>query len=43
MTRNQAMERMALEQRSEPAVYKQFIKELGIRKKDINDKAEWSK
>lgn len=43
MTRDHALERMALEQRSEPAIYQVFIKELGLRKKDINDKAEWSK
>ena len=43
MTRNEALQRMALEQRTEPDSYQDFIDELGLHRSEINDKAEWSR
>jgi len=42
MTREEALQRMALEQRTEPESYEQFLTELQIERAEINDKAEWS-
>jgi len=43
MTREEAMERMALEQTTEPAILGSFFHELGVLKDEINWQAEWSK
>lgn len=43
MTRDEAMERMALEQRTEPDSYGPFLSELNIERSEVNDKAEWSR
>ena len=43
MTRNEALQRMALEQRTEPDRYQDFIDELGLHRSEINDRAEWSR
>jgi hypothetical protein len=43
MTRGEAMERMQLEQTTEPDILKSFFGELGLSKDDIDWQAEWSK
>lgn len=43
MTRQEAMERMLLEQRTEPEFLSLFFNELGISKDDVNWQAEWSR
>lgn len=43
MTREEALERMSLEQTTEPEVLDVFLHELGIIKDDINWQAEWSR
>jgi len=43
MTREEAMERAALEQTTEPEVLEVFFDELGITKDDVNWQAEWSR
>ena len=42
MTRQEAIERMLLEQTTEPAIFDTFLHELGLSKDDINFDAEWS-
>jgi len=42
MSRQDALERMALEQWTEPDIYQAFIAELGLDRAGINDTAEWS-
>jgi len=43
MAREEALERMSLEQITEPEVLDGFLHELGITKDDINWQAEWSR
>jgi hypothetical protein len=43
MTREEAIERMALEQTSEPAIFDSFLHELGVSKDEVNLEAEWSR
>jgi hypothetical protein len=43
MSREEAMERMALEQTAEPAIFDNFLRELGLSKDEVNWQAEWSK
>ena len=43
MTREEALERMALEQTTEPEVLEIFFNELGITRDDVNWRAEWSR
>jgi hypothetical protein len=42
MSRAEALERMSLEQRTEPEVMEKFLEELEISKEDINWEGEWS-
>ena len=43
MTRKEAMERMVLEQTTEPEILDSFIHELGLSKDEVNWQAEWSR
>jgi hypothetical protein len=43
MTRQEALERMSLEQTTEPGILKKFFDELGISKDNVNWQAEWSR
>lgn len=43
MTREEAMERMVLEQTTEPAIFDSFLHELGLSKDKVNWQAEWSR
>jgi N-acetyl sugar amidotransferase len=43
MTREEAMERMSLEQTTEPEILDGFLRELGVSRKEINWQAEWSR
>ncbi len=43
MTREEALERMSLEQRTEPEILEIFFNELGITRNDVNWQAEWSR
>lgn len=43
MTREEAMERIALEQTTEPSIFDDFLRELGASRKEINWQAEWSR
>jgi hypothetical protein len=43
MTRQEALQKMLLEQTTEPAIFASFLHELGLSKDDINWNAEWSK
>ena len=42
MTREEALDRMKLEQTDEPDDYNLFLKELGLSREDVNQEAEWS-
>ena len=43
MTREEAVERMSLEQTTEPEALDCFLQELGLSKDDVNWQAEWSR
>jgi hypothetical protein len=43
MTRDEAMERMSLEQTTEPEIFDGFLRELGVSREEINWQAEWSR
>jgi hypothetical protein len=43
MTREEAMERMSLEQTTEPPILQGFLDELGVSREEINWQAEWSR
>ncbi len=43
MTREEAMERMSLEQTTEPEILDGFLRELGVSREEINWHAEWSR
>jgi hypothetical protein len=43
MTREEALERMSLEQTTEPMILESFFNELAITKDDVNWQAEWSR
>jgi hypothetical protein len=43
MTREEAMERMSLEQTTEPPIFSSFLRELGLSRGETNWKAEWSR
>ena len=42
MTREEALERMSLDQTEEPDVYSAFLKGLGLSADDVNGEGEWS-
>ena len=42
MTREEALERMSREQTTEPEIFDEFLQDLGLTKKCVNWKAEWS-
>jgi hypothetical protein len=42
MDREEALQRISLEQRTEPEVMESFLEELGITREDINWEGEWS-
>lgn len=42
MTRQEALDRMRLEQTEEPDEYTHFLRELGLSRDEVNEKAEWS-
>lgn len=43
MTRDEAMERISLEQTAEPSIFDDFLRELGTSRGEINWQAEWSR
>jgi hypothetical protein len=43
MTREEAMERISLEQTTEPSIFDDFLRELGTSRREINWQAEWSR
>jgi hypothetical protein len=43
MTREEAMERMSLEQTTEPEILDGFLQELGVLREEIDWQAEWSR
>ena len=43
MTREEAMQRISLEQTTEPEILDTFLRELEVSKDEINWEAEWSK
>jgi hypothetical protein len=43
MTREEATERMSLEQTTEPEILEGFLRELGVSREEINCQAEWSR
>lgn len=43
MSRDEAMDRMALEQTAEPAIFDSFLRELGLSRDEVNWQAEWSR
>jgi len=43
MSREEALQKMVLEQTTEPGIFASFLYELGLSKDDINWNAEWSK
>lgn len=43
MSREEALQKMVLEQTTEPEIFASFLHELGLSKDDINWNAEWSK
>jgi hypothetical protein len=43
MTREKAMDRMALEHTTEPAIFERFLHELDVSKDEVNWQAEWSR
>jgi hypothetical protein len=43
MTREEALERMSLEQTTEPAIFSYFLRTLGLSRDEVNWQAEWSR
>ncbi|MBN1381563.1 MAG: hypothetical protein JXA41_07800 [Deltaproteobacteria bacterium] len=43
MSRSYALKRMSLDQTEEPKFYKDFLQDLGLTTKDINENGEWSR
>ncbi|MFW6146832.1 MAG: hypothetical protein ACOC6B_00390 [Thermodesulfobacteriota bacterium] len=43
MTRDEAMKRISLEQTTEPQIMENFLRDLGLSRKEINWKADWSR
>jgi len=43
MSREEALERMSLEQTEEPEIYHSFLEELGLSKHEVNEQTEWSR
>jgi hypothetical protein len=43
LTREEALDRMSLEQTEESDDYNLFLKELGLSREDVNEEAEWSR
>jgi len=43
MTREEAIEKMTLEQTKEPDILNVFLNELGLSRNDVNEQAEWSR